>query len=207
MNWVRFVLLLQLLVPSVLAQYAQQGQPTGLPKQPKALVQNLYQQVVDRHPIGIPKGEDMKTFALYLSQALLHKIDLANACGADWYRQNPDPHLKPAIGWLELGFFSGGDEQATPNSFVVEKMQSQQDGTVRVYVKLTYEEPRERPWVWHVAAIVLHENGRYVVDDVIYLKERGERAEARLSAALSQGCDGSRWVGLGNRQNDHKKQD
>lgn len=199
-------LLLQIMAPLALAQRVQQNQPTSPPKEPNALVQSLYQQVVAHHPIGIPKGADMKTFAPYLSQRLLHRIDLATVCGADWYRKNPDPHLKPAFSWLELGLFSGGDEQATPSSFVVERTQSEKDGSFRVYVKLTYEEPLERPWIWHVAAIVLHQNGHYVVDDVIYLREPGESAESRLSAALSEGCDGPHWVGFGKQQKDQKNQ-
>ncbi len=138
----------------------------------------------------------MKTFAPYLSKALLHRIDLAKACGADWHRQNPGPQLKPAFDWLELGLFSGGDEESTPSSFVVERAQTEKDGSIRVYVKLTYEEPGERPWTWHVVPIVLGENGQYVVDDIIFLTEDGERAEARLSAFLSEGCAGPRWVGL-----------
>jgi hypothetical protein len=44
------------------------------------------------------------------------------------------------------------------------------DGAVRVHVKLTHAESNERPWTWQVAAIVRREDGRYVVDDVIYLK-------------------------------------
>lgn len=206
MNFKLFILLFQLMAPLTLVQASQQSQPASLPKQPRALVQSLYQQVVARHPIGIPKGADMKAFAPYLSKTLLHRIDLAIACGADWYRQNPNPQLKPAFGWLELGLFSGGDEEATPSSFVVEGTQSHKDGSIRINVKLAYEEPGEPPWIWHVAAILLRENGQYVVDNVIYLKEREGSADARLSALLSVGCNGRRWVGLGENPRDQKPQ-
>lgn len=191
------------MAPLALAQGPQQSQPAS--RQPKALIQSLYQQVVVRHPIGIPKGADMKIFAPYLSKALLHRIDLATACGADWYRQNPNPQLKPAYGWLELGLFSGNDEEATPSSFVVERAQPKKDGSIRVYVKLTYEEPGERPWIWHVAPIVLRANGQYVVDDVVFFEQGEGSAEARLSAFLSEGCAGPRWVGLENSR-DRKPQ-
>jgi hypothetical protein len=207
MNSKLLILFLQLMAPLALAEQAQRSQPASLPKQPRALVQSLYQQVMARQPIGIPKGADMKTFAPYLSKALLHRIDLAIACGADWYRQNPDPQLKPTFGWLELGLFSGGDEESTPSSFVVEGTQSQKDGSIRVYVKFTYEEPGEPPWIWHVAAILIRENGQYVVDDVIYFDEWEGGAEARLSAILSIGCNGGRWVGLGENSRDQKTQE
>src|SRR5580700_2268815 len=166
----------------VLGQLGDQSKPSALPNRPQALVESLYVQVVARHPVGLPKGADMKTFAPYLSKTLLHRINLASACGADWYRQNPDPQLKPAFDWLELDLFSGADEEATPSSSVVERAQLEKDGSIRVYVKLTYKEPGERPWTWRVAPIVLRANGQYVVDDVIFLKEDGESAEARLSA-------------------------
>lgn len=197
MRLMQFFLFLLFIVPVALPQHAEQSQRTSV-RNPRSLVQSLYQEVLARHPIGIPKGEDMNTFAPYLSEALLHRLDLATACGADWYRQNPDPHLKPAMAWLELGLFSGGDEQAAPSSFVVERTERRKGASTRVDVKLTYEEPGERPWIWHVTVVVVRENGRYAVDDVIYLKEPGESAEARLSSILSDGCAGPRWVGTGN---------
>jgi len=177
---------------------ADQRNPSPLPNRPKALIASLYAQVVARHPIGIPQGEDWNVFRPYLSKTLLHKIDQGRACGADWHRQNPDLSLKPDIGWLELGFFSGGEEEATPSTFVIERALSEKDGSIRVYVKLTYEEPETKPLIWHVAAIVLTENGHYVVNDVIYLNGPSESDGGRLSARLSADCDGPRWVGFGN---------
>lgn len=195
---------MQLVMPLALA-HSQQSQPASPSQQPKTLVQSFYQQVLARHPIGIPTGGDMKALTPFLSDALLNRINLAAACGADWYRQNPNSHLKPEFDWLELGLFSGSDEQATPSSFVVTGTQSQKNGSIRVCVTLTYKEPQERPWIWHVAAIVVLENGHYVVDDVVYLKEPGESAESRLSAALSDGCEGRHWVGYGKRRKDRKQ--
>src|SRR6185437_2916992 len=82
----------------------------GTPNSEEALVQSLYDLVVTRHPIGIPDGDDKGVFMPYLSQKLLHKIDLFRACDADWLRRNPDPNLKPPFGVFESGIFSGGDE-------------------------------------------------------------------------------------------------
>jgi hypothetical protein len=189
----------------VLGQLGDQSKPSALPNEPKTLVKSLYTQVVARHPVGLPKGADMEFFAPYLSNTLLHRIDLVDACGADWYRQNPDPSLKPDIGWLELGLFSGGEEETTPSTFIIERAQSEKDGSIRVYVKLTYEEPHAKPFIWHVAAIVLRQNDHYVVDDVIYLKEPWENAGGRLSARLSANCDGPHWVGLVDRKNNTKQ--
>lgn len=61
--------------------------------------------------------------------------------------------------------------------------------------------------IWHVAPIVVRENGRLVVDDVIYLKDAtlNLKADWRLSQSLSNGCDGPRWVG-DREQPDQSKQ-
>ena len=174
------------------------GQP-ALPKQPEPMVRSLYDEVVARHPIGIPEGADMKIFAPYLSKALLHRIDVAVACAADYDRQYPDPNLKPPFAWLESGLFSGDDEQASPRAFDIERTQSEKDGSFRVYVRLTWGTPPERPLIWRVAAIVVREDGHFAVDDVIYLKDESRVVDSRLSEYLSAGCDGPRWVGHGDQ--------
>jgi len=142
----------------------------------------------------------MKVFAPYLSKALLHRIDLAAACADDWHRQYPEPNLKPAYGWLEIGLFSGANEQAAPSAFLIEKTQSEEDGSWRVYVRLTWGS-HGKPWIWHVAAIVVRDDGHFVVDDVVYLEDEGTlQEEWRLSLALTDGCEGSRWVGYVDRR-------
>ena len=208
MNLSRFPLLLLLLTPLALGQAAHQTDPVDPASGPEALVRSLFTQVVVRHPTGIPYGADMKVFTPYLSKTLLHRIDLAIACGKDWYRQHPGPTLKPPFAWLESGLFSGQDERTEPNAFVTEKTEPEKDGSfrVRVYVKLNGGTPPEKPWVWQVAAVVVRENGHFVIDDVIYLKDKYNPVDSRLSEVLSGGCDGPRWVGFGDNQKDRKPQ-
>jgi len=168
------------------------------------VVRNLYQQVVARHLVGIPREAEMKFFAPYLSSELLHRIGLARACQADFFRQNPRPDLKPAFGWLELGLFTGGDERASPGTFQIERKEAEKDGAFRVVVRLTWRPP-DGPGFWHVAAIVVPEGSRFVVDNVVFLKDENMSplapAEWRLSAELSQGCNGPHWVGFGDQRN------
>jgi hypothetical protein len=121
----------------VLSQSAGQSKAPDLPKQPAALVSSLYAQVAALHPVGVTKGADMKVFAPYLSKALLHRIDLTAACEADWFRQYPETDMKPGLGWLELGLFSGDQEMTAPSAFHIERAQAEKDGSIRVYVKLT----------------------------------------------------------------------
>jgi hypothetical protein len=63
------------------------------------------------------------------------------------------------------------------------------------------------PLVWHVAAVVIRENGQFVVDDVIFLKDYSRlRNEFRLSQLLRAGCKGARWIGYHNQRNDPKQE-
>jgi len=198
MNLLRFSILLQFTSALAMGQLAPQSKSADVPNQPVVLVQSLYTQVVARHPLGIPDGANEKIFMPYLSKALHHRIDLFIACNADFFRQHPQPDLKGPSGIWEDDIFSGGEDQAEPRSFHIEKTQSEKDGSIRVFVRLTWG-PHERPWIWRVAAVLTQEDDHYVVDDVIYLKDsehRGpEAVDSRLSEHLSEGCDGPRWVG------------
>jgi hypothetical protein len=174
---------------------AAQSKPDEISEHSYALVSSLYEQVVVLHPLGIPYGANKKVFAPYLSKALLHKFYVNKQCFADWRRRNPDPSLKPPIGMIEDGIFSGGDERAAPNSFHIERIEPGKDGSSRAYVRLAWDDPSNKPFIWHVAVIVLLENGRPVVDDVLYLKEKKGDVESSLSKSLSSGCRGTHWVG------------
>jgi hypothetical protein len=178
-----------------LGQLAWQSKPVGTPEQPREMVRSLYSEVVARHPVGIPKGADMKALSPYLSKSLLHRIDLARACEDDYYRGHKGSTNKPDIEWLEFGLFTGGMEQASPRAFHTEREQPEEDGSVRVNVRLTWGSPSE-PWIWRVVAIVVLENGHPLVDDVLFLsEEKPSEVESRLSELLTAGCNGPHWIG------------
>jgi hypothetical protein len=202
MNCLRWIALLPLTMAWALGQTVHQSRPSGRPSQPEALVRSLYTQVVARHPVGIPNGANMKVFASYLSKPLLRRIDLADACSRDWIRQNQGHILKAPFNWAEAGLFSGGDEKASPGDFQIEGIQAETDGSFRVDVRLMWRPP-DGPGSWRVAALVIQEGGRYVVDDVVFLRDEGSSphapAEWRLSELLTQGCEGPHWVGRGGR--------
>lgn len=203
MSALRYIILLQLNAALAMGQLAPENKPPSPPRQPVAMVRSLYTQEVARHPLGIPTGADGKIFLPYLSRALLHRIELFDACQQDWFRQHPDPNLKGPFGGLgESGIFSGGDEESEPRAFHIEDTQSEEDGSFRVYVRLTTGTPPERPWNWHIAVVVVRENGRYVVNDVIYLRDPENRGpgdiDRRLSEIFSEGCNGPKWNGDGN---------
>jgi hypothetical protein len=200
MNLLRCIFLLQFAMTLALGQAAQESGLPNLPNQPEALVRSLYTEVVARHPIGIPQEADMKIFTPYLSKVLLHRIDLFQACYADWLRQNPDPNTKHPFGVFESGLFSGADERSEVQAFQIERTQSRKDGSFRVYVRLTYDDPPGHPQTWRVAVIVVRENGHYFIDDVIYLADKELHVESRLSDGLSNQCKGPHWGGDGGQE-------
>ena len=202
MNLSRSILLLQFAAALALGQ----SSPPSLPDQPEAFARSFYKWVVARHPVGLPGVADMKILAPYLSTALLHRIDLARACSHDWDRQHPGITIKPQVAWLESGLFSGQDERTGPNAFEIERTEKEKDGSSQVYVRLKWWETSdssadkwhttpERPAIWQVGAIVTRENGHLVLDDVIFLKDKFDPVDRRLSEVLAKGCDGPRWVG------------
>jgi hypothetical protein len=198
MALLRYIIPLLFTTTLALGQLDQQSKAPSVPESADAVVRGLYREVVARHPVGIPGDADMEIFAPYLSKALLHRIDLALACSADEARQHPEPNLKPEIAWLESGLFSGDDERTSPRAFQIERTLREKNDSYRVYVRLTWG---LRPLIWNVAAVVVPENGRFVVDDVIYLKDNAQDDESSLSKYLSSGCDGPRWVGHGKPPN------
>ena len=210
MTPLRCIILLLFATTTALGQLGHKSNPPSAPKEPGAVVRSLYNEVVARHPVGIPKDADMKAFAPYLSKSLLHRIDLASTCEADYYRRHQNSNLKPNIEWLEFGLFSGGMENAGPHGFHVLETEPEKNGSFRVIVELfiIFGMPANPdPSVWHVAAIVVREDGKFVVNDVIFLKDYSTlEPEFRLSEILASGCDGGRWVGRGDQRNDPNRQ-
>lgn len=188
---VRCIFLLPLLMISACGQTVSQGKPSAQTAQAESMVASFYKEVVARHPIA--GMGDPKVFEPYFSKGLLHRFDDNTACFADWYRKNPGTTDKPPFGQLEMGVYSGGVEKSNPQTFHVEKTETRKDGSSRVYVKLTYAEPTFK-LLWHVAVVVVRENDRPVVDDVIYLRDKDDPEEYRLSEVLLADCKGPRWV-------------
>ena len=170
----------------------------------EAVVIKLYKQIVLRKPIGIPQKADRQAIWPLLSRDLIKRLDLARECEKDYFRQYSDPNLKPEFDWLEMGLFSGGNEQALPSRVAVRRTVKQKDGSYQVGMKLTYKETFEtydRPpdpkdtFNWNVIAFVIWDGNRFAVNDVLYARDYPDEAELRLSQLLSHGCKDGKWVG------------
>lgn len=101
-------------------------------------------------------------------------------------------------------------KNAAPGKFHVLASEPEKNGSFHVYVELIimYGLPTNpEPSVWYVAPIMVRENGRFVVDDVVFLKDYSTlENEFRLSEVLSAGCAGPRWVGHGDLRNGLNRQ-
>ena len=160
----------------------------------EAPVRRLYRQLLSHPIVGIPTPKRMKILSPNLSSSLVHRIEQARACRDDWFRLHPKNDEKAPSTWFEFGLFSGFDDRGSPWAFRIERAESKDDGSFRVYVRLT-EGPREKPWNWRVAAVVATENGQFAISDVVFLGDRDFSTESRLSEILTIGCDGPRWIG------------
>ena len=198
---------LVLLLGSIMAigqSFAQQSAHSLRPQDAEAVVTKLYKQVVHRKPIGIPRKVDREAIWPFLSGELIESLDTAQKCEQDYFRQYSDPSLKPSFDWLEMGLFSGGNEEALPSRMAVRRTLKQKDGSYQVEVKLTYKETFEtygRPpdpknaFNWDVIAFVIWDMNKFAVNDVLYAKEHSDEAELRLSQLLRHGCKDGKWIG------------
>jgi len=168
-----------------------------LSRQAEIPVRGLYRQLVSQ-PIGdIPTPKRMKVLSPYLSNSLIHRINQARACRDDWLRLHPRNDEKAPSTWGEFGLFSGPNDRGQPYAFQIDRTESEDGGSFRVYVRLT-EGPQEKPWNWQVAVVVMSEAGKFVINDVIFLRDKDVETESRLSEILTVGCDGPHRVGDGN---------
>lgn len=163
-------------------------------------VNDFYQKIVDRHPIGIPTGEDRTALWPLLSRRLAQQLDTAQACQTDYFRQRSTADTAPKPAWLDKGIFVGNSKRALPLSAVATHEEPQKDGAFNVSVSLTYVKlpgfvPDEASWV--VTARVIREYNRFVVDDVRLFDGLGTDGPSHLLSEAFAGCDGSHWTGAG----------
>lgn len=195
------------LILAVLLTVAADPSPTAV----GGAVQAFYGEVIKRHPLGIPTGEDKRALWPLLSMRLARTLDTLQACENDYFEGNrrlftPEQaaQLKPSIGWMEYGLFSGGGaEMALPAAVAVTHVASVGGGRFRVYLEFTYKDTHEtygRPpdesntFEWTGIAKVVFEGGRYVIDDFIPIDiDSGKRLPGL--AQLFPECKGPRWTG------------
>jgi hypothetical protein len=160
-------------------------------------VNDLYQAIVARHPIGIPRGTDKAVIWPLLSQRLKQQLEMAQVCQDDYRRQHPKTDIDPKPAWLRTGLFAGDSKRAEPLYAVVTKKEPGKDGSFDVYVNLTYIKiPGFVPdhTQWEIIATVVPEGNRFVVDDVRLFDGLDTDGPSRLLSETFAGCDGPKWT-------------
>jgi hypothetical protein len=177
-------------------------------RQPQVLaVEAFYAHIIEHHPLGLPQGEVKRTLWPLLSKRLARRLDVLQACEDDYFRRNRQvleaEQLKPGIGWLEYGLFSGGNESALPAEVEVTRVEPAGAGRSRVHLRFTYRETFEtygRPpnpdnvHRWTGIAVVVTEAGRSAIDDYIPIDHRSGKVLTSLSEDFPE-CRSGRWTG------------
>jgi hypothetical protein len=169
-------------------------------------VQKLYSEIVALHPIGIPTGAEMTAIRPFLSKRLAEQIQTAQACQEDYFGQLHTKGNAMGPAWQKWGIFSGDDKRALPTYSIVDRKEPQKDGSFMVFAFIEYDHTnlghKPRPasgyppdQEWRVAAKVVAEDGRYVVDDVRIFDGLSTDGPSHLLSDLFAGCDGSHWIG------------
>jgi hypothetical protein len=104
-----------------------------------------------------------------------------------------------APGFYEDGLFSGSNERGDVNGASVGSTKVQADGSYLVYVKLwSYFDGGDlslrtgKVYRWQVAAKVISEDGRFVVDDILGFKGVFDYDKSvYMSTMLTTGCKGT----------------
>jgi hypothetical protein len=170
-------------------------------------VEQLYDEIVARHPVGIPTGAKMVAIYPLLSKRLVEKLELAKTCETDYFQQHgraKDSAEKPT--WLKSGLFSGAGNRALPNTAQAVRDGQQTDGSYQVYVNLwgpsidirngVNSEANSPAGRWQTAVKVIFESGRYVVDDVRLFDGPSTNGPSHLLSESFAGCEGAHWAGL-----------
>jgi hypothetical protein len=161
--------------------------------QPADVVQQLYREVVDRHPWGVPNGADKAAIWPLLSKRLTAAFETRNACDRDWKRRhrNDNPPAKPP-GFNEDGLFSGSNERGYISGAKIGSTKAQADGSYLVHVHVWSYLGTSKIYRWQVAARVTSEDGKFVVDDILGFKGAFDYDKSvYMSRMLSIGCKGA----------------
>jgi hypothetical protein len=174
----------------------------GSPTDP---VRALYKEVVQRHPLGLWVDEDKAAIWPLLSTRLTTALDALQACENEYFEGNRKlftdeeaSQLKPSIGWMEYGLFSGSSERTSPAEVDITRVVPSKTGAFRVYVRFTYRDtfygrPQDS-YQWSGMVLVVPERGHYVVDDFRGIDSESGKLDRGLPKLFSE-CRGAHWAG------------
>lgn len=146
----------------------------GSAADPAAVVSGFYETYVKLSPPGLPTAAQQKELAPYLSRRLLKLMDGARAYQDQEAKAHPDDKPPFVDGCLFASLFEG------PKAFKVGTAVAEGRGS-KVKVHFTADEGV----AWDDEVIVVKEDGRYVIDDVVLAGIGQFNPPGRLSTNLA----------------------
>jgi len=140
---------------------------------PPTVVRQFYEKYLQLRPAGLPTAAQQQAMAPYLSRRLLGLMDAARAYQAEAEKAHPDEKPPFVDGCLFASLFEG------PKAFRVGRT-TREGGGWKVQVHFTYEQGV----AWDDHVLVVLEEGRHVVDDVLLSGVGAFNPPGRLSANL-----------------------
>ncbi|GHC08462.1 hypothetical protein GCM10010080_24270 [Thermomonas carbonis] len=143
----------------------------------RAAVEGFYRMHVARSASGIPDGKDIDAYRRWLSASIVQGFALGALERDKAIAENPD--MKPP--YIEGDMFSSLFEGLT--SFEVLPQAEQSGERATFAMRFSYKD-RSGQSDWTDRVVVIREDGRWVVDDVLYGGDWGFAAQGSLSTSL-----------------------
>ena len=143
------------------------------PASPGTIVSRFYTTYVQLQPAGLPTPEQQKELAPYLSRRLLGLMDAARAYSEKAGKAHPDEKPPFVDGCLFASVFEG------PKAFRIGGTVVEGQG---FKVQVHFVGDQGVAWDDHV--LLVREDGRYVIDDVLFSGVGAFNPPGRLSATL-----------------------
>lgn len=167
------------------------AQPQAVAASPEALVNRFCAVYMTQKEYGLLEGKDRKAMAPFLSTRLLKELDDAVECQKDWFRQQPkDTTDKPPF--VDCCLFSSTPD-GMPTSYELGPVEPLPDGRAKVVIAY-HRKTKVDDIRWRDAVIVAKEDGRHVIDDVVYDVDAQPPQEPFYLSTGFEGCQGTRWV-------------
>ncbi|HEV7241855.1 MAG TPA: DUF3828 domain-containing protein [Thermoanaerobaculia bacterium] len=142
---------------------------------PRAAVHTFYTSYLKVRPAGLPEGADLERMKPLLSRRL-HGLIVDALQYRDAYIAGHAADEKPPFvdGDHFTSLFEG------PKSFEVARAVAEPNGSWKVHVRFSRDSAR-----WEDAVLVIKEDGRYVIDDVLFSGAGEFNPSGRLSEQLT----------------------
>ncbi len=147
---------------------------------PDQVVKNFYTKYFETKPDGLPDPPAMKNLAPFLSSRLVELFESSRKYQDDFAANHPDEKPPFVEGCMFSSLFEG------PTSFEIGRTEKLPDGKSKVFVRFSYVDPGRPSDVmhWEDAVIVMTENKRLVIEDMLFLGEWPFKTGERLSEVL-----------------------